>query len=123
MKRGKTKSYDISYIRLAREILDKDPGKQLTITGLALEVGLNVFKLEEGFKDIFNQTIHQYRIDLRLSFARKLLDETDLTIAEIAYKSGFDSRDGFARCFRRRFQQAPRDWRKGQEELERPLLE
>ena len=115
MKRLKTKSYDIYYILHAREILDKDPGKQLTITGLALEVGLNVFKLEQGFKDIFKQTIHQYRIVIRLSMAMGLLDETDLTIAEIAYKSGFDTRDGFARCFRKKYQQSPRDWRKGQD--------
>ena len=112
MKRGKTKSYDISYIVCAREILNKDPGQRLTITALALEVGINSCKLQEGFKEIFQQTIHQYRLDLRLTLAKRLLDETDLTVAEVAYKSGFNSRDGFARSFRKKYRQTPREWRK-----------
>jgi AraC-like DNA-binding protein len=110
-----TKSYDIPFIMDAQKILEEDPARQLTITALALEVGINSFKLRIGFKEIFKQTIHQYRLDLRLDKAKQLLDETDLTIAEIAYKVGFDSRDGFARCFRKRFKASPREWRKEQE--------
>lgn len=107
-----TKSYDIPFIMDAHKILEEDPARQLTITALALEVGINSFKLRIGFKEIFKQTIHQYRLDLRLDKAKQLLDETDLTIGEIAYKVGFDSRDGFARCFRKRFNASPREWRK-----------
>ena len=109
-----TKSYDIPYILDARNILELEPARQLTITALALEVGINSFKLRIGFKEVFKTTIHQYRLDLRLALAKRLLDETDLTIAEIAYKTGFDSRDGFARCFRKKFHLSPREWRKEQ---------
>jgi AraC-like DNA-binding protein len=112
-----TKSYDIPFILKAQKILKEDPGRRLTITALALEVGVNSFKLRIGFKEIFKKTIHQYRLDLRLELAKQLLDETDLTIAEIAYKTGFDSRDGFARSFRKTFQSSPREWRKEQELL------
>ncbi len=117
-----TKSYDIPYILDARNILDLDPARHLTITALALEVGINSFKLRIGFKEVFKTTIHQYRLDLRLSMAKQLLDETDLTIAEIAYKTGFDSRDGFARCFRKKFHLSPREWRKEQELLADPKV-
>ena len=113
MNRDKIKSYDFPHIIEAHKILVADPGRQLTITALALEVGINTFKLRVGFKQLFKMTIHQYRLDLRLDIAKKLLSETDLTISEIAYKTGFDSRDGFARCFRRRYQESPREWRKG----------
>jgi AraC-like DNA-binding protein len=112
MKRETIKSYDFPYIMEAQKILAADPGRQLTITALALEVGINTFKLRVGFKQLFNTTIHQYRLDLRLAIAKNLLSETDLTISEIAYKTGFDSRDGFARFFRRRFHETPREWRK-----------
>jgi AraC family transcriptional activator of pyochelin receptor len=113
MNRDTIKSYDFPYIIEAQKILVADPGRQLTITALALEVGINTFKLRVGFKQLFKMTIHQYRLDLRLHIAKKLLSETDLTISEIAYKTGFDSRDGFARCFRRRYRESPREWRKG----------
>jgi AraC-like DNA-binding protein len=115
--RSLTKSYDLPYIIDARNILDLDPARQLTITALALEVGINSFKLRVGFKEVFKTTIHQYRLDLRLTIAKQFLEETDLTIAEIAYKTGFDSRDGFARCFRKKFHLSPREWRKEQDVL------
>lgn len=113
MKAETIKSYDFPYILEAQKILVADPARQLTITALALEVGVNSFKLRVGFKQLFKTTIHQYRLNLRLTLAKRLLSETDLTISEIAYKTGFDSRDGFARCFRRRYQESPREWRRG----------
>jgi AraC-like DNA-binding protein len=112
MKAETIKSYDFPYILEAQKILIADPARQLTITALALEVGINSFKLRVGFKQLFKTTIHQYRVNLRLTLAKQLLSETDFTISEIAYKTGFESRDGFARCFRRRFQESPREWRK-----------
>lgn len=113
MKAETIKSYDFPFIFEAQKILLSDPTRQLTITALALEVGINSFKLRVGFKQLFKTTIHQYRVALRLNIAKQLLSETDLTISEIAYKTGFDSRDGFARCFRRKFRESPREWRKG----------
>jgi AraC family transcriptional activator of pyochelin receptor len=110
-----TKSYDIPLILKAREILEENPGRRLTITTFALEVGINSFKLRIGFKEIFKKTIHQYRLNLRLDLAKQLLADTDLTIAEIAYKAGFDTRDGLARSFRKKFHLPPREWRKCQE--------
>jgi AraC family transcriptional activator of pyochelin receptor len=112
MKIETVKAYDFPFILEAHKILVANPARQLTITALALEVGINSFKLRIGFKQLFKTTIHQYRLDLRLDIAKKLLTETDLTISEIAYKTGFDSRDGFARCFRRKFKESPREWRK-----------
>jgi AraC-like DNA-binding protein len=112
MKAETIKSYDFPFILEAQKILATNPACQLTITALALEVGINSFKLRVGFKQLFKKTIHQYRLDLRLDIAKRLLTETDLTISEIAYKTGFDSRDGFARCFRRKFMESPREWRK-----------
>jgi transcriptional regulator GlxA family with amidase domain len=113
MKVETIKSYDFPYILEAQKILAANPARQLTITALALEVGINSFKLRVGFKQLFKRTIHQYRLDLRLDLAKQLLTETDLTISEIAHKTGFESRDGFARCFRRKISESPREWRKG----------
>lgn len=112
MKPWRLKSYDIPYIIQAGEILKKKPCQQITNTALALEVGINAIKLQLGFKQLFKQTIHQYTTDLRLNLAQELLEETDLTLAEVAYKCGFNSRDVFTRSFRKRYNQPPREWRK-----------
>jgi AraC family transcriptional activator of pyochelin receptor len=115
------KSYDFPYIFEAQKILATNPACQLTITALALEVGINSFKLRVGFKQLFKTTIHQYRLNLRLNLAKQLLSETDLTLSEIAYKTGFDSRDGFGRCFRRKFKESPREWRNSRDAIQSPF--
>jgi AraC family transcriptional activator of pyochelin receptor len=107
MKRKTIKSYDFPYVFEAQKILTVDPSRQLSITALALEVDVNTFKLRVGLKQLFKTTIHQYRLELRLEMVRQLLTETDLTVSEIAYKTGVASRDRFARCFRRKFSESP----------------
>ena len=114
MKTSQIKTYDKSFIEAAKKILEQDPTTNLTITDLALHVGINSCKLKTGFKLLYKTSVHQFRIHLRLQMARQLLDETDMTVSEIAYKIGFDSRDGFARCFRRKFSRPPSEWRKKQ---------
>lgn len=114
------KSYDYQFIHRAVEILRKEPARSFTITELALEVSINSYKLREGFKQLYNMTIYQYRLNMRLDIARELLEDTDLTIEEIAYKTGFGSRDSFSRCFRQKFQQSPREWRKDRPAPEEP---
>lgn len=111
MKRQFIKSHDVPFIHEAVQLLQKDPARSFTVSSLALEVGINSFKLREGFKQLYNRTIYQFRLDLRLGAAVDLLENTDLTIEQIAYKVGFDSRDSMGRCFRRRFQCSPREWR------------
>ena len=114
MKREFIKSYDIPYIREAVKILEKDPSKYFTVSALALEVGINSFKLREGFKQLYNNTVYQFRLRLRLQLAMQLLEETDLTIEQIAYKTGFESRDSLTRCFKKKLSRSPSEWRNEQ---------
>lgn len=114
MKREVIKSHDLPFIHEAAKILKKDPAKSFTVTSLALEVGINSFKLREGFKRLFNRTVYQFRLELRLGIALQLLEETDLTIEQIAYKTGFDSRDSLSRCFRKKMRCSPSEWRNEQ---------
>lgn len=114
MKREIIKSYDLPYIHEAAQILQKDPSRSFTVSSLALEVGINSFKLREGFKRLFSITIYQFRLNLRLRLVMQLLEETDLTIEQIAYKTGFDSRDSLSRCFKKKICRSPSEWRNEQ---------
>src|SRR5690349_9773456 len=105
------KSYDVPSILAARAIIDAHPWRQLTISDLASTVGINQIKLKKGFKEVVNKTIHQYRLQVRLALAKRLLQETDFTIKEIAYKTGFLSSDGFANAFRKGHNMSPIKWR------------
>ena len=120
MNKQVIKSYDLPNLERAVQLLQKDVARPFTISSLALEVGINSFKLREGFKHLYNVTVYQYRLHLRLQLARQLLEETDHNIEQIAYKTGFDSRDSLGRCFRKKFKRSPREWRNEQALKPRP---
>ncbi|HTR29189.1 MAG TPA: AraC family transcriptional regulator [Puia sp.] len=107
MKEEIIKRYDFQYDMQPQKILVANPTRQLTITPLALVPGVSSFKLHVGFKQVSKTPIHQYRLHLQPDFGKRLLSETDHTTGEIAHKTGFDSRDGFASCFRRKYRQVP----------------
>ena len=111
LKREYIKSFDIPYIQHAVEILKKDPSRAFTISSLALEVGINSFKLREGFKQLYNKTIYKFRLELRIWMAMDLLENTDLTVEQVAHKTGFDSRDSLGRRFRKMLRCSPTEWR------------
>ena len=48
----------------------------------------------------------------RLARGQELLKTTDLTVAEVAFRTGFTDPAYFTRCFREEYGQSPSDWRK-----------
>lgn len=69
-----------------------------------------------GFSRFFRRSIGKsfmdYVIDQRLSEARRLLLETDLTVTEICFRCGFANLSNFNRHFLARCGQAPVAWRR-----------
>lgn len=115
MKKIILKGRDFPLIHKVADLLKKDVTKPFTISELAREVGINTQKLNFGFKEVYNLSIYQYRVSLQVQLGLQLLEETDLSIKEIAYKTGFDSRDSMARVFKKKLGRCPTDWRKRQE--------
>src|SRR6185437_10904903 len=102
---------DIAPIKRAAEVLEKDITRPYPLAVLAREVGINTFKLSTGFKQVYKLTVFQFRLKLRLSLAVQLLENTDFSIKQIAFKTGFDSRDSMARAFKQKLGRTPSQWR------------
>lgn len=66
----------------------------------------------EQFKKHTGTSPINYYIDLKLSEAKRLLREDDLTVSEIAEMLGFESPEYFSRCFKKRTGHSPREFRK-----------
>ena len=64
------------------------------------------------FKQINGSSPKEYLIGLRINYACELLDSTQLSIGEIAFKSGFNDSNYFTRQFRRVTGRSPRDYRR-----------
>lgn len=55
------------------------------------------------FQKSFHTGIQKYIASLRLEYAKKLLEETDLPIYEIAYQSRFNDYNYFSHVFKKHF--------------------
>ncbi|NEA36204.1 AlkA N-terminal domain-containing protein [Streptomyces sp. SID13031] len=111
--------------RVAGTVADEAPelvcrAVQLIITGvlddadetaLAARLGLSARHLRRMFNDHLGVTPDQFARSRRAHFARRLLDDSDLTIADIAFASGFGSLRQFNRAMREVFRSTPRELR------------
>lgn len=99
---------DIDRVREAYYILstrlDHPPG----LVDLGRIVGLNRNKLNRGFKTLFGDTAFNLLRNARLSKARSLLDNTDLSLSEIALAVGYNSQSNFTTAFRKHYGKTPK---------------
>jgi AraC-like DNA-binding protein len=84
----------------------------LTVQEIARCVKLHPNYAMNLFQKTFGTTLINYLTQHRVSHAQRLLATTDLTIAEIAFDSGFNSLSRFNEAFRRACGCSPRDYRR-----------
>ena len=106
------KPNDIDKMHEARRILLQNIVNPPTIYELSRKVGMNDFKLKNGFKEVFNQTVYGCLFEYKMSLAYQLLLESNKTISEIGYECGYDYASHFSTAFKRRFGLTPSIFRK-----------
>lgn len=85
----------------------------LSIAELCEELGISRRQLERLFSKYLNQSPVQVYFDMRLNHANALMNETSMSVTEIALASGFNNATHFSRQFKRRFGTSPHLFRKG----------
>lgn len=103
---------DISKLYYARELLVQQMDKPCTIMALSRMVGMNDYKLKLGFRQLFGTTIFTYFSDMRMTKAKSLLSEPDLTVAEVAYAIGYKNPQHFSSAFKKKFGILPSQMRR-----------
>jgi AraC-like DNA-binding protein len=58
-----------------------------------------------------------------MHIAAELLASTDLSVAQVARRTGYDSQEAFSRAFKRRMGSAPSAWRTTRRSPDRRLSE
>lgn len=98
-------------LNLAKEYLYANYDKNISLESLANYACLSVNHLLRTFKLAYNQSPHQYLIQIRLQRAQLLLAKTEFPIYEIVNMVGFKCTSSFIRLFRNRYQTTPLKYR------------
>lgn len=106
-----SKTDTIKVIQLSEHI-SQNLTEDLSLTKLTLLSGLNQKKIQKGFHFFFDETVNKFITNLRILKAKELLETTDLSISEIVYEIGLNSRSYFSKIFYNRYGLIPKDYRK-----------
>lgn len=90
----------------ARDILLAQLQNPPSLQELSRLVGLNEFKLKNGFKQLFDNTVYGYLQEHRMEHAKRMVIEGQ-QVSVIADSLGFSSIQHFSGAFRKRFGVSP----------------
>jgi AraC-like DNA-binding protein len=104
---SKLNEHDLHVLNEIKSYLDHHFLDDFTIDGLSYQFGINTFKLKHGFKKLYGVPVISYVREKRLRYSAKLLHKTELSVKEIAYKTGYRVPGSFSKAFQQRFDKSP----------------
>jgi AraC family transcriptional regulator of adaptative response / DNA-3-methyladenine glycosylase II len=99
-------------VRRALRLIDDGALDNASVNTLATRVGVGARHLDRLFLQYVGASPIAVAQTRRLHFAKRLLDETDLPITQIALAAGFGSIRRFNTAFQKTYARAPREMRK-----------
>jgi len=81
--------------------IDEHLDEELRLRTLARVAGLSEGRFAHNFKAATGSSPHRFVIRVRIERAKRMLDETDMTVVTVAHALGFGSASRFALLFRR----------------------
>ncbi len=83
-----------------------------SVENLTTEIGLNRTTMFYKIKSLTGQSPVEFIRDIRLKRAAQLIKESQLLIKEIAFMTGFQDIKYFGKCFKKKFEMTPMEYRK-----------
>ena len=81
--------------------LHAEPERKWTVTDLARAATVSRSRLDERFRQVLGRSPIRYLTEWRMHVAEDLLASTDLGVAAIARRVGYDAEEAFSRAFKR----------------------
>jgi len=106
----------------ARKFIQEHATEKLSLDKVAKTVGINPTHLSEKFKQVTGIKFVDYIARIRFESAKKLLEDVDLRVSEIAFAVGFQSLSQFNRVFKKLSEKSPKQYRALHKERAKPPL-
>ncbi|MEO1448269.1 MAG: AraC family transcriptional regulator [Bacteroidota bacterium] len=101
---------NVKRIRQAKRIILDNMLNPPSLKELARGVGLNVYQLKVGFKNIYGASVFQYLNDAKMEQARQKLDTMTFKVNEVSDALGYSSSSHFIAAFKRKFGITPKKY-------------
>lgn len=100
-------------IKLAGEIFHRDMRSNITLHEMAIRVGTNQTYLASYFLSELGCTFTYWKTTQRLVVAKTMIQQTSMSITEIAYNVGYSDPSNFSKAFKKHFGFTPSRFRCG----------
>lgn len=97
-------------IRKAKDIVVARMAEPPSLQELADEIGLNIKKLKEGFKQIYGDSVFSFLFDYKMEVARKLLESGENNVNEVGLKVGYSTSSHFIAAFKKKYGTTPKKY-------------
>ena len=97
-------------IRKAKEIIIARMTEPPSLQELATEIGLNLKKLKDGFKQIYGDTVYSFLFDYKMEHSRKLLETNQFNVNEVGLQVGYSTASHFIAAFKKKFGTTPKKY-------------
>ncbi|MCK7589599.1 AraC family transcriptional regulator [Subsaxibacter sp. CAU 1640] len=97
-------------IRKAKDIVISRMAEPPSLQELSEEIGLNLKKLKEGFKQIYGDSVYSFLFDYKMEVARKLLESGEHNVNEAGLKVGYSTSSHFIAAFKKKYGTTPKKY-------------
>ena len=101
---------NIQKIRRAKAIILERMTDPPSLEQLAVEIGLSLKKLKEGFKQLYGDTVFAYLLDHKMEEARRMLDSQKYNVNEVGLKLGYSTASHFITAFKKKYGTTPKKY-------------
>lgn len=101
---------NVQKIRQAKAIILERMTDPPSLEQLAVEIGLSLKKLKEGFKQLYGDTVFAYLLDHKMEEARRMLDSQKYNVNEVGFKLGYSTASHFIAAFKKKYGTTPKKY-------------
>ena len=112
MENSKGKSWGFNKINKSFEFIEKNYCEDIHLKDSAQAAGFSEYYFSRLFKEITEKSFHQYLNEFRIKKAEILLADSNYSVSEAAYATGFSSITTFDRIFKKIKGCSPQEFRK-----------